>query len=223
MLHTMVSTSRTACVLLAVATVLMASCTRVVDDARPVAGPDRSPLSSSSSDASQCEVVAAPLTTIPAQGDDEPVLKIPQPQGWDRMTMMDSELIRFAMANRSLIKDGFASNVVVTLESAPGTEEPEVVFNTMRDAMESDLGATDLRVTEHTLCGLPAETMHYQTPLLGNIPPHPGVAVVAVLHADDTTYAVSVTIQTTDPDNPEYQRDADEILKGFQLLPPSST
>jgi hypothetical protein len=58
---------------------------------------------------------------------------------------------------------------------------------------------------------------------MGNIDPHPGVAVVAVLHADDTTYAVSVTIQTKDPDNPDFKRDSEEILKGFQLLPPSET
>jgi hypothetical protein len=222
MLHIMVSTSRTACVLLAAAAVLMASCTRIVDDARPVAGPDRSPIAAAS-DGSQCESVDAKLTTIPAQGDDEPVMKIPQPPGWDRMTMMDSELIRFAMANRSLTSGGFASNVVVTLENAPGIEDPDVVFDTMRDALESDLGVTDLRVSEHTLCGLPAETMNYQTPIMGNIDPHPGVAVVAVLHADDTTYAVSVTVQTKDPDNPDFKRDSEEILKGFQLLPPSET
>jgi hypothetical protein len=35
------------------------------------------------------------------------------------------------------------------------------------------------------------------------------------------TYAVSVTIQATDAENPVYKRDADLILNGFQLLPPS--
>jgi hypothetical protein len=63
--------------------------------------------------------------------------------------------------------------------------------------------------------------VHYQTPVLGNIAPHPGSVVIAVLHTDDTTYAASVTVQTADPDNPVYQRDADLILKGFQMLPPS--
>jgi hypothetical protein len=215
----MVITSRTATVLLAVATILLASCTRYVDDARAIAGADRSPLPGS--EASQCETVDAPLTTIPALGDDEPVMKIPQPQGWDRSTMMDSELIRFAMGNPNLTKDGFASNVVVTLESAPGIEEPNVVFDTTREAMESEFGATDVRVTGHRLCGLPAQIMQYQTPVIGNIAPHPGSAVVAVLHTDNTTYAVSVTIQTADPDNPVYRRDADLILNGFQMLPPS--
>jgi hypothetical protein len=221
MFHSMVISPRNVAAMLAVVTVLMTSCTRYVDDARAVAGADRSPISSG--DASQCETVDAPLTEIPVQSDVEPVMKIPQPQGWDRETMMDSELIRFAMANPRLSKDGFASNVVVTLESAPGAEDPDVVFDTMRSALETDFGATELRVSDHTLCGLPAQTMEYQTPPLGNIAPHPGMAVVVVLQADDATYAASVTVQSTDPDNPEYQRDADMILKGFQMLPPSES
>ncbi len=215
----MATTSRTAAVLLAAVAVLMASCTRYVDVARPVAGPDRSPVTAS--DASQCDEVDAPLTTIPAVGDGEPVLKIPQPPGWERSTMMDSELIRFAMLNDNLATETFAPNVVVTLESAPGIEEPDVVFDSQRQALEAAFGATGLRVIEGMLCGLPAETVHYQTPVLGNVPPHPAMAVLGVLHTDDMTYAVSVTVQTTDPENPVYQRDADMILKGFQLLPPS--
>jgi hypothetical protein len=149
-------------------------------------------------------------------------MKIPQPQGWVRSTKMDSELFRFAMVNRSLARDDFASNVVVTLENAPGLEDPGMVFQSQRDALESTFGATDLRVTEHTLCGLPAETVQYETPAIGNLAPHPGSVVMAVLHTDDTTYAASVTIQTADPANPTYQRDAETILKGFQMLPPAS-
>lgn len=217
----MVVSPRIAAVVLAMATVLMTSCTRYVDDARAVAGEDRSTVAES--DASQCETVDAPLTTIPALRDDEPVMKIPQPQGWVRSTKMDSELLRFAMINRSLARDDFASNVVATLESAPGIEDPDGVFESQRESLESRFGATDLRVTKHTLCGLPAETVQYQTPPMGNLAPHPGTVVMAVLHTDDMTYAASVTIQTADPENPTYQRDADMILKGFQMLPPSHT
>ena len=90
-----------------------------------------------------------------------------------------------------------------------------------RESLESAFGATDLRVTEHTLCGLPAATVNYQTPTMGNLAPHPGTVVIAVLHTDDMTYVASVTVQTADPQNPTYQRDADMILKGFQMLPPS--
>jgi hypothetical protein len=204
---------------LAAATILVTSCTRYVDDAKAVAGNDRSPLAESS--ASQCETVDAPLTTIPALKDDDPVMKIPQPQGWERTTKLDSELFRFAMINRSLIGADFGSNVVVTLESVPGKEPADGVFEGQRQALESGFGATDLHVTDHKLCGLPAETVEYQTPPMGNLGPHPGTVVMAVLHTDDKTYAATVTIQTGDPDNPVYQRDAEAILKGFQMLPPA--
>jgi hypothetical protein len=216
----MVVSPMRAAVVLAVAAVLMTSCTRYVDDARAVAGDDRSPVAETDADASQCETVDAPLTTIPAVKADDPVMKIPQPQGWQRSTKLDSELFRFAMVNRSLARNDFASNVVVTLESAPGNESADGVFSSQRDALESTFGATDLHVTEHTLCGLPAETVEYQTPAMGNIAPHPGTVVMAVLQTDDRTYAASVTVQTGDPDNPTYQRDAETILKGFQMLPP---
>ena len=48
--------------------------------------------------------------------------------------------------------------MVVTLESVPGNEDPEEVFKSQREALESGFGATDLRATEGTLCGLPTET-----------------------------------------------------------------
>ena len=205
--------------MLLLATVLISSCTRYVDDARAVAGPDRSTMPAS--DASQCEAVDAPLTTIPAQGSDEPVMKIPQPQEWDRSTKLDSELIRFAMINHSLVNEDSASSVVVTLESLSGIEDPDAVFESQREALESMFGATDLRVIEHTLCGLPAETVHYRTPGTSNIAPHPATVVIAVLHTDDMTYAATVTVGGTDADNPTYRHDADMILTGFQLLPPA--
>jgi hypothetical protein len=214
----MVISPGAAVVLLATVTVLLSACTRYVGDARAVAD-DRSPVDAS--DASLCETVDAPLTTIPAVKDDEPVMKIPHPQGWERSTKLDSELFRFAMINRSLATDDFTPNLVVTLESVPGMEQPDRVFESQREGLESTFGATDLRITEHTLCGLPAETVRYLTPAMGNLAPHPGTVVIAVLHTDDATYAATVTIQTADPRNPTYQRDADTILKGFQLLPPS--
>ena len=65
------------------------------------------------------------------------------------------------------------------------------------------------------------QTIHYQMPVMGKIAPHPAIAVAAVLHTEDATYAASATAQTMNPDDPRYQRDAETILKGFQLLPPS--
>src|SRR6476659_2860747 len=120
-----------AVVLGATAIVLATACTRMVDDARVVAAPD---MGKAPATASDCTSVDATMTSIPDHSDEEPVMKIPQPEGWERVTMMDSELIRFTMRNAALTKDGFAPTVVVTLESHPGIAEPREVFDAQQDA-----------------------------------------------------------------------------------------
>ena len=154
-----------AAVVVGTATLLATSCTRVVDDARVIASADMGKVAS---DGSECTAVDAPLTTIPGHGDDEPVMKIPQPHGWERVTMMDSELIRFTMRNISLANDGFASTAVVTLESQRGISDPRDVLDGQHAALDG-LGATDVQITEHTLCGLPAETLNYIAPAIGTV------------------------------------------------------
>ena len=176
-------------------------------------------MGKAASDGSQCTSVDAPLTTIPGHGDDEPVMKIPQPEGWDRVTLMDSELIRFTMRNIGLANDGFASTAVVTLESVRGNSRPRGGVRRASTRRWMGLGATDLQITEHTLCGLPAETLTYITPAMGPLLPHPAMVVCAVLQTDDTTFAMTATVQTADPGNPDYQRDSETILTGFQMLP----
>ncbi|OBK74862.1 hypothetical protein A5651_08160 [Mycobacterium sp. 1274761.0] len=215
----MVTVRRVAAVVLgATAVVLCASCTRVVSDARVVAAPD---MGKAGATASDCTAVDAPMTPIPDHNDQEPVMKIPQPDGWDRVTMMDSELIRFSMRNEGLAKDGFAPTAVVTLESHRGHTEPEEVFDAQHKALKSAIGATDIRVSEGTLCELPAETIDYTTPQLGMLRPHPARVLTAVMQTEDMTFAMTMTVQSADPDNPTYKRDAETIMTGFQMLPPS--
>jgi hypothetical protein len=217
----MAMAARAATVVLGAATiVLVTSCTRVVSDARVVAAPDMGKAAASASD---CTSVDAPMTPIPDQTDQEPVMKIPQPAGWERVTMMDSQLIRFTMRNQALAKDGFAPTAVVTLESHRGVTAPQEVFTAQHDALETAVGATDVKITETTVCELPAETIDYTTPPLGVMPPHPARVLTAVLQTEDTTYAMTMTVQSADPDNPTYKSDAEMILTGFQLLPPSDS
>ena len=204
----------------AAALVLAAACTRVVDDARVVAAPD---MGKAAATASDCTSVDAPMTSIPDHTDEEPVMAIPQPEGWERVTMMDSELIRFTMRNQSLARDGFSPTAVVTLESHRGIAEPREVFDAQLDALETAIGATDIEVTPTTVCELPAEMIDYTTPTMGALPPHPARVVTAVLTTEDTTYAMTMTVQSGDGDDPTYKRDAETILTGFQMLPPSDS
>lgn len=206
-------------VMVAAATlVLVTSCTRVIDDARGVAAPN---LGTSGGTATDCTTVDAPLTAIAPRGPGEPVLKIPQPAGWERVTMMDSELIRYTMRNTGLATAGFAPTAVVTLESRPGLTEPDDVFEAQRQGLRSGLGAKDMQTANTTLCGLPAATIDYQMPSVGGLPPHPARVLCAVLQSGARTYAMTVTVQSADPDNPTFQRDAEAILTGFQMLSPA--
>ena len=203
----------------AAAIVLGTACTRIVDDARVVAAPD---MGKAAATASDCTSVDAPMTPIRAHTDEEPVLKIPQPDGWQRVTLMDSDLIRFTMRYAAAPSTGgMVPTAVVTLESHRGLAEPREVFDSQKDALETALGATNVQTTETTLCELPAEMIDYTTPTLGILPPHPAKVVTAVLQADDVTWAMTMTVQSADPDNPTYQRDVETILTGFQMLPPS--
>jgi len=208
---------RALAILMVVASVVTASCTRYVD-AQPLASDE---LRSTGADASACTQVDAPLTDIEPVEDNEPVLRIPQPDGWERYTAMDSELIRFTMSSVDLASDDFAPTVVVTLESKSGIEDAADVFDAQRASLEDGFGATDLVVSSEELCGLPAEFVEYTTPPLGAIGQLPAQVIMAVLHTDDRTYAATVTSQTKDPLDPRYQDETEQILRGFQMLAPT--
>jgi Probable lipoprotein LpqN len=213
-------TGRAVVATLVVSTVLASGCARAVDG-RPVAA-----SSEVIADDSQCTKVDAPLTTIPhatgASDDFEPTLRIPQPDGWDRFTDLDSAVIRFAMGNRHLKVNDRAPSAVVTMESHPGVLDAQTFFDEGRKSLVSMFGATDVSFVDGTLCGLPAQTVRYTIPQMGTVAPIPATVVMAVLYSGDKTYGTALTIQSPRPDDPVYQKDAADITTGFQVLAPDS-
>jgi hypothetical protein len=117
-------------------------------------------------DAGACHQVDAPMLDIESRNDTEPQLRIPQPAGWERFTKLDSEILRFALANRDLVANQFAPNVVVTLEHTPDAD-PQVIFDQTRDNVVKMAGAKGMEVKAGTLCGLPAETVTYVAAAMG--------------------------------------------------------
>lgn len=210
---------------------LATGCTTAVDG-RAVAG-DETEIAvdeeSEDVDASECTEVDAPLTDIePSAGADpsEPRLRIPQPDGWDRFSELDSELIRFAMRNVDLGTATYAPTAVVTVETIPEAIEPESYFEQSRDALAQAFGDPNITYEDGTICGLPAQTINYVLPKQNEAMPGPvpatALAVVMVDEESDTTYAAVLTTQTPTPDNPEYVDDAEQIHSGFQVLPPEA-
>ncbi|QZY45204.1 hypothetical protein [Mycolicibacterium austroafricanum] len=206
------------------AATLVPSCTRVVDDARAVAAEPGAPFGSYAS-ADACTPVDSELADVPpprgAAADIEPVLRIPRPEGWKRVTALDSGAIRYVMRNEGLATGGITPTAVVTLESHRGELSPREFFADQRRQV-MQLGVTDLTLTDTTLCGLPAVRGHYMSPLLGTAAPRRADLLSAVMVSEGTTYGVAVTVQSADERDPEYQRDSAQILNGFQMLPPGS-
>lgn len=177
--------------------------------------------------AEKCETVAAPLTDIPTRTDQEPKLRIPVPEGWERATKMDSEQIRFAIRNPKLSADGFTPNAVVTMQKAPSDiGKPDQILQAQTDQLVKKLKLTDVDSTPTKVCGAPALTSSYTTPemklgqKLPTIPPRKATSLGVVYRGGDAYYVATVTVQTVKADNQTYVQDSEQILKGFQILPP---
>ncbi|MCW1959591.1 MAG: LpqN/LpqT family lipoprotein [Mycobacterium sp.] len=175
----------------------------------------------------KCETVAAPLTDIPTRTDQEPKLRIPVPEGWERATQMDSEQIRFAIRNQKLAADGFTPNAVVTLQKAPSDiGKPDQVLQAQADQLVKKLNLTDVNSTSTKVCGAPALSSSYKTPemkLGKKLPPIPArkaTSLGVVYRGGDAYYVATVTVQSVKADDQTYAKDSEQILKGFQILPP---
>jgi hypothetical protein len=162
-----------------------------------------------------CTKVSAPLSTILPRVDDEPLLRLPQPEGWQRITAMDSELIRYMIRNPALRASAVVSQEDVTKANA----SPQDVIDAEFSSATAFVGATDVVRSSHPpVCGSPAGTVTFNVPERGAVPALSGIALAAVT-AGARKYAVVLTVQTAEPDNPDYAADEKSIIDGFQVLP----
>jgi hypothetical protein len=167
-----------------------------------------------------CNFVSAPLTPIPAQADDELRIVMPQPSGWVRESEHESESVRFAMANGSL-RAGRVAVAAVSLKTKVGHHDPATVFVDVRRKAERDSGTRDLTVTDAKVCGYPAQTFRYTRLATDELPTRTETLLMVVVPSTGKSHAAWVTITTNDANSPDYQRAADTILSGFQVLAPT--
>lgn len=174
-------------------------------------------------DGSACTATESAMVDIPARSSTEPQLRLPKPQGWIRFTQLDSELIRYSLVNESLIAEQFAPNIVITVERAPSGDAPSV-YEQAQQNLTRIAGAKDMSTEAITVCGLPAERMRFQTPSMNGSGPGQHVQALQILTTSGTQpYLVTATVQTKDPANATYQRDADLLLTGLQVLAPPTS
>lgn len=153
-----------------------------------------------------------PLLALPPRTDGEPMLQLPQPEGWERSTELDSEVVRGVIVNPQMRgDDGFTANATVTLvemtdEAATGQE---VIDYELREL--GDNGVVVERAVTAKVCEFPSMSVGYTQqgrPV--------NVVIVGVAH-EDKTYSAVVTMQTSDPTDAQYVEDMDTILDGFQV------
>lgn len=176
--------------------------------------------------ADACTHVDAPMLDIPTASDSEPQMRIPQPPGWeqtDELNDMDMG-IRFGLVGSALVADEPPRNVVmVTLEEVPDVDA-QTIFDMTRaelvEVLDEENVPTELTATAGTVCGLPAETITYAGDAALNA--HPVTILSVVTKAGGDTYQAAV-VQTIEPGNPTYERNAEMILMGFEVLPPTAS
>jgi hypothetical protein len=165
-----------------------------------------------------CTKVSAPMTVIDDKAYGDPVLSVPQPEGWERNTKLDSQVIRFVMVNKALTADNFAANAVVTFESVTSnTQSPKQILDAQQTNLKTKLKATDISATDGTQCGYPSTTITYTSPAMGGVAPRKAKVLGVVIETKDRTYLTTLTIGSADDQNPTFAKDSETILKGFAI------
>ena len=153
-------------------------------------------------------------------------MRIPVPQGWERTTKLESEIVRFAMRNPELAADGFAPNATVILTELDGALQrlldaeggrPEKVLEAQDEQLVRKLSLTGVRRTPSEVCGEPALVSQATVP---RTDPTKRLSFLRALYKGrGVTYMLSLMVQTNQPDNQTVAADSATIIDGFQLLP----
>lgn len=169
--------------------------------------------------ANACQHVDAPMVDVPSASDTEPQMRIPQPAGWERVVDLgDVKHTRFAITYGDPAEYP-RTLAAVALDRVPNVDAQTIFDDTRADLVElfEERGwTTELTTTAGTVCGLPAETVTYAAA------PEPFTMLWVVIKTDGRTYLAIVT-QDSRPDDPAYQRDAETILSGLQVFPPTTS
>lgn len=169
---------------------------------------------------SSCQSVTAPMVDIPG-GDSEPRLRIPLPSGWEVSPTLSptDPSIRAAILNPALSDSGFTPNAVVTLKKVGSSSgDASRILELQNEILQTKAGVTDLSAAPTRVCGLPAMTSTYTAPVMGSAPARNATSLVVVDDSGDAIHIASVTIQSANPTDDTYSRDARTILDGFQVI-----
>jgi hypothetical protein len=165
----------------------------------------------------QCAASRAPLVRLPAKADREPAIAVPQPAGWIFVKLPDpvEPTRRAALVNAGLQSHGFNPSALVTLvDVTTETNSAEQALAAEQGGVAQAAGHIDDQVPG-TVCGQPSVTLTYTVDGRQDTQ-----RIVAAKDLMEYVWVASVHVQSADPDNPDYVRDKQAILDGFQFTVP---
>ena len=145
----------------------------------------------------------------------EPTLALPFPPGWEPNTQMNSVLLRLAVTNPGIARDGFAPTVVVTAEPSPA--DVQVAFDQQLAGLETVTDSAGVTPETGEICGYESMTFDYTLPAAGAIPERPAQVQIIVVPHEEETITYTITAQASAPADPSYEQDLETILSGVQI------
>jgi hypothetical protein len=175
---------------------------------------------------SDCSVEGATTAKLDRKSDSEPTISVPLTKGWvgvDQATLstgpseLTSPYLRGVIINTGIKERDFSPNVAVTLEKVNATssqEANEQAINTGRQAV----GATITAESTHQVCG----NTVYQSDFAGVRAPDGNTQtgswfITTVEAADGGLWLATATLQTRNPENPDYIAERDALQDGFRM------
>jgi hypothetical protein len=179
-------------------------------------GPHAAAPTSTVASSPQCAASRAPLVRLPAKADREPAIAVPQPAGWNFVKLPDPvETRRAALVNAGLQSHNFNPSALVTLvDVTTESNSAEQALATEQGGVAQVAGHIDSQVPG-TVCGQPSVTLTYTVDGRQDTQ-----RIVAAKDHMGFVWVASVQVQSADPDKPNYVRDKQTILDGFQFTVP---
>lgn len=171
-------------------------------------------------DVRACNHVDAPMVDIETQDNGEPLLRVPQPAGWIRDPNLDNQLIRYRMVNNAMARYILAPNIVVSLVHLSNVEA-QAEFDKQKQSLQAMPSNSNLTGSRGMQCGYPAATLGFDQPPVAPGTPLRSVRARSMLVGTGAKqFLVTATVQSNDPDNPVFQKDAQVMLDGLQVTTP---
>lgn len=198
--------------------VVLAGCASDDDaDTAATAGGDVTSSADASADSagnSACADTDAELLEARSE-PGEPTVQLPVPEGWERNTQMDSEVVRIVLTNMGIVRDQFAPNIVVTAEPAPA--DPQEAFAMQLAGAGDMLGTETPETVEGEVCGFPSMSFEQPVPAMASAPERQiAVQMIVVPHGSGAiTY--TMTAQATEPADPSYAPALETMFSEIQI------